>query len=408
LKEFDIVIIGAGPAGSSTALNLADTGLNIAIVDSCTFPRPKVCGDALSGSVLQTLKKFPGNIAEEFQKFEPKLKSTGVRFISPNLTILDLPLTTETDKTIDNPGYLCKRIHFDNFLFKHLEDHSNIVIYQNFKINNIIRNNRKIIVKSNDSEVNARMLIGADGANSIVSKSLANNRIHKEHFSSSVMAYFENVSGFHPENYIELHFLKELLPGYFWIFPMQNNTANVGLGCLSSKVIKKKLNLKNIFNDVISKHPEISLRFKSASRISDLQGKSIPLGSMKKQISGERFILCGDAAGLVNPFTSEGISYAMRSGIMASQQIRKCFDKNDFSEKFMQEYDRNINNKFQEEFRINYKIQKLSSYPWLFNFVVNKINHNPELKDLFISMYNSMDVRSLLTKPSFYFRILFK
>lgn len=408
MKEYDVGIIGAGPAGTSAALNLAESGLKIAILDKSSFPRDKVCGDALSGSVLHTLRKFPGNIANEFQRFEPKLKSTGVRFFSPNNTRLDLPLCQTGNSDIVNPGFLCRRIDFDNFLFMQLKNSQNMDIHQDFKVEKVFLENDKVVIQSAEKTITANVVIGADGTNSIVARRFTNKKIDNQHKVSSVMAYFENVSGFHEENFIELHFIKDLLPGYFWMFPMKNDMANVGLGTLSSKVIKDKIKLKEVFNEVITNHPTISPRFKSAVQVSELKGGVIPLGSAKQQISGERFILCGDAAGLVNPFTSEGISYAMRSGMIAADHIKKCFLKNEFSAEFMKGYDLEIDKRFYGEFSINHRIQRLSRHAWLFNFIVKKVNRKPELKELFIRMFNDMDVRSLLTKPSFYFKLLFK
>lgn len=407
-NHYDIAIIGAGPAGSSAALNLIGSGLKIAVLDAATFPRNKVCGDGLSGSVLQTLRKFPDNIAEDFLNFEPKLKSTGIRFVSPSLCVLDLPLSISPDEEIINPGFTCKRIDFDNFLFQHLKRHDSIDIFENFKVEKILREDDRINIISNKKQISASILVGADGANSITAKHLTNNKADKKHHSLCVMSYYKNVSGLHPQNYIELHFLKEIIPGYFWIFPMKDNVFNVGLGTLSSDVVRKKINLKSLFNNLISDHPIISQRFYSTEKLTDLVGKGIPLGSQKREISGDRFILCGDAAGLVNPLTSEGISYAMRSGLIASQHIKRCFKKNDFSADFMRAYNNDISKKFSKEFRINHTIQKLSRHPWLFNFVVKKANRNKDLKELFIRMYTDMAARSLLIKPSFYVSLLLK
>lgn len=408
LNNFDIAIIGAGPAGTSAAINVADTSLKIAVVDTHQFPREKICGDGLSGSVIETLRKFPGDIAKEFMLLEPKLRSTGVRFVAPSMEHIDIPLSSDEAEIVINKGFVCKRADFDYFLFKQLEKYPNIDVIQNFKVDDIIREENGFLVKQEENEIKAKMIIGADGINSIVSKLLTNNKLNRKHISSSVMAYFSNVNGFHIYNYIELHFHKDILPGYFWIFPMKDNKANVGIGSLSSVISSRKINLKQMFSEIIETHPNISQRFKYAERVSEIRSGNIPLGSKDRHISGERFILCGDAAGLGDPFTSEGISYAMKSGYMAAEQIKKCFQKNDFSPGYMKGYDNEIRKSFGKEFRINYRIQKLSKFPWLINLVVRKVNKNPELKDLFIKMFNNMDIRSVLTKPSFYLRLFFK
>ena len=92
------------------------------------------------------------------------------------------------------------------------------------------------------------MIGGADGAQSVVARQLGSFRPDREHYSAGLRVYYEGIASFQESNFIELHFFKDVLPGYLWIFPLPNNRANVGIGVLSSVVSKKKMNLKTVLH----------------------------------------------------------------------------------------------------------------------------------------------------------------
>ncbi len=253
----------------------------------------------------------------------------------------------------------------------------------------------------------AKFVIGADGANSIVNRQLAKNEIDKNHHCAGLRQYFENVSGFHPQNHIELHFYKDLLPGYFWIFPLADNKANVGLGMLSSEVAQKNINLKEKLQDIIQNHPNVRERFKNAVPLEEIKGFGLPIGSQKKKLSGNRFLLLGDAANLIDPFTGEGIGNAIRSGRIAAEHCLRAFSENKFNAEFNKKYDREIYKKMWPELRIGRSLQKMLKYPWLFNFLVKKANKNEALQQLLTSMLDNVDLKKELLKPRFYVRLLF-
>ena len=136
----------------------------------------------------------------------------------------------------------------------------------------------------------SRLVIGCDGAQSMVNKKLTNTRVDLKHYSGAVRAYFKNVKGIDPHTF-EFHFLQDILPGYFWIFPLPDNYANVGLGMLSQAISDRKTNLRSEMVRLIETVPYLTARFAHAERLSDIKGYGLPLGSQKVTISGDRFML---------------------------------------------------------------------------------------------------------------------
>ncbi|MDQ3071632.1 MAG: NAD(P)/FAD-dependent oxidoreductase, partial [Bacteroidota bacterium] len=229
-----------------------------------------------------------------------------------------------------------------------------------------------------------------------------------KHFCGGIRAYYEGVEGLHPENYLELHFLKELVPGYFWIFPLPDGRANVGMGMLSADIKKNRVNLRQEMLKVIAEHPRFKERFKNATLTGKINGWGLPLGSKKRQLSADNLILTGDAASLIDPFTGEGIGNAVISGMVASRIAKAAMEKQDFSTSSLIGYDKVIYQKLWSELQLSYRIQRLTTYPWLFNFVVNRISASRSLQQIFTNMFVDMDLRAQMKNPMFYFRLLFK
>jgi geranylgeranyl reductase family protein len=404
--DFDLIIVGAGPAGFACAYQLRNQNLSIAIIDQATFPRDKICGDALSADVVNQLYRMEQSLGNKFEGYAQKTDSHGVRFVAPNQSSLNIDFQNPEHRNA--AGYISKRIDFDNFLFQQIQDYSNITIFQSEKVINILVHEDKVELKTEQNKFSAQMIVGADGAHSIVNKKLGSIKVEKDHYCAGIRQYYEGVSGFHKDQHIELHFYKELLPGYFWIFPLPNGQANVGLGMLSSEVSKRKVDLKKALHELIQSKPELKSRFKHASTLEKPQGFGLPIGSKKRPISGNRFLLIGDAASLIDPFTGEGIGNALRSGRIAADHLIKAFDNQRFEASFNKQYDKVIYHKMWQELRVSRSLQKLLKYPRLFNFVIKKANKNSSIRTLLTAMLSDIDLKKELIKPSFYFRLIVK
>ncbi len=403
--KFDVVIAGAGPAGCAAAYMLSGKGLKIALIDKDTFPRDKICGDALSSDVTKQFHLISESLSEKLEQFQEKIPSNGVRFYTPKHQKLDIQFTKPKDKF--GGGFVTKRMDFDNFFFSETAKLPDVTVFQNEKIESVINEKDKIILQSATKSFETSMALGADGAHSILNKKLTQNKVEKDHYCAGVRQYYSNVKGFHPDNHIELHFYKEILPGYLWVFPLPNNQANVGLGMLSSVVSKKQLNLKKELMHLLETEPTLKDRFKEATPLTDIEGFGLPLGSKKRPISGNHFLLLGDAAGLIDPFTGEGIANSIRSGRVAAAHVEKAFDKKRFDAEFNFSYDAEIYQKMWNEFRFGHTLQKMFRYPAFINFVAKKANNNKSVQMLLSSMLNDMDLKKELVKPGFYFRLLF-
>lgn len=405
-QTFDVVIVGAGPAGSACAIKLSESGLRVALLDKASFPRDKTCGDALSVDVINQLVMLSENLAEDFKKMEDKIASYGVKIFSPDHNHIDIPFIYKGKKS---HGYISTRLSFDNLLFTHAKKSSGVTVFENCSVTNVQVSAENTIVTTSIGTFEAAMVLGADGAHSVVSKHLGDIKVEKNHYSAGLRVYYENVASFHDENFIELHFFKDILPGYLWIFPLADNKANIGIGMLSSTVSKKKVNLKDTLTTLLKTHPHLVERFKDARPLETIKGYGLPLGSKKRNISGERFLLLGDAAALIDPFSGEGIANAIRSGRVAADHLVNCFAKKDFSAAFNKGYDKEIYRRMWNEFKISRTLQRVVQYPRLFNFVIKKARQSKYLQQFLIEALAEVEKKKkILLKPAFYFRMFFK
>lgn len=348
--SFDVIICGAGPAGCSAALALQRSGLNVALIEKKTFPRDKVCGDAIPARAVDVLKSIDPSYVKQFSNFDRQLltKHTDIVYGKRSIKL-----------HWQIPAYTCARVDFDNYLFSLVVNNTNTKVYQSTVIKDIQKgvDGYSLIDKSGDC-YKAKMIIGADGAQGICAKLLGDYKLDREHHIGSVRAYFKGVGGMNLDK-TEMYMDKSYRPGYFWLFPIAGGYTNVGFGMMSVDIAKRKIDLKKAFYDFIDKVPELRERFVGASLVGKLEGHSLPLASKRVVMSGEQFMLCGDAASLIDPITGEGIGNAMQSGYLAAMHAVECFNAHDFSVKKMKEFDTAVWDCLGKELGFRTRAQKL-------------------------------------------------
>lgn len=411
--ETNVIIIGAGPAGAGTSIYLTKAGIPHVIIDKAVFPRDKVCGDGCSGKTAFVLRKAnPDWLKEIFSRETDFMPSHGIIMVAPNGRAINIPYNPSRQPGETAPGFTTPRMVFDNYLFEKLPS-PYATIYQDANVKTIVRNADKTVTVSFSQgeetiELTAPLIVGADGDKGITRRTMLGEHFSHKAYTVGLRGYYEGVTGLHQENFIELHFLPELLPGYFWIFPMPNGMANVGVGILSERIRSKKINLREKMLDAIKNNPNISHRFANAKLADKIQGWGLPMGVELLPVSGDNFLLTGDAASLVDPFSGEGIGNALYSGMLAAYAIENAMQENRYDAAFLKEaYDGPLYKRLGNELKLSTSLQRLCRFPWLFNLIANKANKSPELSKTISFMFTDLNLRELFKKPSFYAKILF-
>ena len=407
MKQSKVCIVGAGPAGVISALFLAKEGIECTLIDKAIFPRDKICGDGISGWVVSVLCQLDKGLLLKLNSQDFLLPSHGIRLVAPNTKIIDLPFldTNEISPQVP-PGYICKRIDFDNFLVEEAKQKPEINFLEDTEATAYRYTSDKIIIETKSGkEIQSDLIIFANGANSKFMKDPGGIVKNKKWTMAGLKAYYKGVSGMHEKNYVELHFLKNLLPGYFWIFPLPNGEANIGVGLDQYRINKNKINLKQVMYEAIESEPYLKERFKNAKQISNIQAYGLPLWDKKRKISGERFMLAGDAASLVDPVTGEGIGHAILSGMFAAKQAIRSMKTGNFSSEFMKQYEIDLYDKIGKELKISRRIPGFIKYPWLFNGVINKAVNSKALQEKLTLAMTDLKIRKKLKNPWLYLKV---
>jgi geranylgeranyl reductase family protein len=410
MLHHDICILGAGPGGATAALHLANAGQRCLLLDRATFPRDKICGDALSGKVLSELKRIDEKLTGQLAAAPMQVPSWGIDFFAPNGRQLGIPFKPKFDKATDRAaGHVAKRLDFDNFLVEEVRQRREIDFRENVDVARTERTPTgwQLLDKAGQEIATCRMLLVANGAQSEFARKVAGHALEPDHHCAGLRTYYDNVTGLSPDNFIELHFIKDFLPGYLWVFPLPNGQANVGVGMLSKTVAAKKINLRQRLDEILATHPTLAPRFAQAERLGPVRGFGLPLGSKRRPLSGTNYMLLGDAGSLIDPFSGEGISHAMVSGRHAAIWAAQAVAKEDFSPEFLKNYDKAVYNRLGQELRLSRVMQRLLNFPSLFNIVANRAINNPTLAETLSAMFMDLDLRERLRQPSFYFRLLF-
>lgn len=405
----DICILGAGPSGATAALHLAQAGHSCLLLDRATFPRDKVCGDALSSKVLSELRYLGAPLAARLAGLATATKSWGIDLNAPNGRCMSLPFTPGYHPATSPPdGYVMKRRDFDNLLAEEVRRHPRIDFRENCEVARTERTPTgwRLLDKQGQEVATCQLLLVANGAQSAFVRQVAGHAPDPAHLYAGVRAYYQGVAGLSPDNFVELHFLPELLPGYLWIFPLPNGEANVGVCMLSQDTARQQLNLRETMLTLLATHPMLSRRFAQATPLAPVRGWGLPLGSRRRALSGDNYLLLGDAASLIDPFTGEGISHALASGRHAAGWASQALAAQDFSASRLAGYDKTVYQHLGQELRLSTFLQRLMRWPRVFNFIANRAATNPALAQTLSAMFLNIDLREQLKNPLFYLRLL--
>mgnify|MGYP000486400660 FL=1 len=402
---YDVIIVGAGPAGTTAALYAHRLELKCILLDKAVFPRDKICGDALSGKSIRIMREL--GILDELNNLDGS-EINRITFGSPKNIQFDVNLKGTQNNDQITKGFVIPREIFDNYLF----EKANAVAdtRQGFSVKDLIFENNYVVgVKGKtrsgkEEEFRAPVVMGCDGSNSIVARKLGLYEMEMDHTSVAVRCYYEGVKGLTDQ--IELHYVKEVNPGYFWLFPAGDGRANIGIGLSKSDMKKENRTLRQIMDEV-TQTEYFKERFADAKQLERPVGWNLPLGSIHRKNHGNGFMLLGDAAGLVDPFTGEGIGNAMVSGQYAMEVAAKSKLSGDFSEKAFAEYDELLWREIGKELRTSTKLQSLARSKFLLNFVISRASRNEEVQNIISGMLSNEIPKDELSSPLFYFKILF-
>ncbi|MBX0290840.1 NAD(P)/FAD-dependent oxidoreductase [Hymenobacter sp. HSC-4F20] len=358
--EYDVLIVGAGPAGTACALGLAGSGLRVALLDKARFPRDKVCGDAIPGPTLKALARLNPAYATELRTLTQDHR-TDVR-----TSRLVSPAGAELSVEWQAPAFNSPRRHFDEALLTLVRRHTTTVVLEQSPVKTVRVTAQGAVVQLSDlTELRARLVIGCDGANSVVARSLLPQPLNRARHCAAVRAYYRGVQDT-PATTSDFLFLRRYRAGYCWVFPVGGGLYNVGFGMLSEDIARQQIDLKQVLQELLAAHPHLARRFAAASQVGPVRGFGLPLGGTVRPLSGPRVLLCGDAAALIDPLQGHGIDKAVISGLLAAEHAQRACLCHDFSAPALRAYDQAVHRRLGHNLARRYRLMRLlARAPWL-------------------------------------------
>ena len=337
----DVVIIGAGPAGSALAYYLATAGIDVLVLEKASFPREKVCGDGLTPRAVKALTGMGVPIDEN----DGWLRNRGLRIIGGGGRIeLDWPDLSSY------PGYglVRTRTDFDQILARHAQKAGARLLEGVNATGPVLddRTGRITGVTAKDGrQFRGRLVVAADGNSSRLSVAMGLHKRDDRPLGVAVRTYY--TSPRHDDNYLEawldLWDGNSLLPGYGWIFGMGDGTSNVGLGLLNTSKGFGDIDYRDLLRRWLAAMPA-EWGFSEENRRQPVRGAALPMGFNRTPHYTRGLLLVGDAGGMVNPFNGEGIGYALESGEIAARVIAQALARPTAasSERVLQTYPRQL------------------------------------------------------------------
>jgi menaquinone-9 beta-reductase len=324
----DVIVVGAGPAGASTAYYLARAGLDVLVLEKSHFPREKVCGDGLTPRAVKALTAMGVPIPES----DGWLRNKGLRIIGGGGRI-ELPWP----ELSSYPGFglVRTRLDFDEILARHAQK-AGARLLEGVAVTGPVRDDRTgrivgvtaqetVDGEKKERTVRGRVVVAADGNSSRLSVAMGLRRRDDRPIGVAVRTYYSSPR--HDDDYLEawldLWDGKKLLPGYGWIFGMGDGTSNVGLGLLNTSEAFGNIDYRALLRRWLGAMPA-EWGFTEANRRGPVRGAALPMGFNRTPHYTSGLLLAGDSGGMVNPFNGEGIAYAMEAGEIAARVITQA------------------------------------------------------------------------------------
>jgi menaquinone-9 beta-reductase len=313
-EHVDVVVVGAGPAGTAAAITAARRGLHVVCVDKAQFPRDKTCGDGLTANALRLLEEL-GVSRSDLDATEPAFVRETV-LVSPSGRRAHLPLPTDGA----HAAVVSRRL-----LDAELVDvarRSGVEVREGLAVEAVKQDHDGVqLTFAGGSVLDARHAIAADGHWSSVRRALSPAAPRDLGEWHAVRQYFDGVD----DERLWVIFERDLLPGYAWVFPLPGGRANVGFGVLRADG-RTGRELKDLWPALLARPVLRDVLGPDAQPSETVHAWPIPTRYEPARLVDGRVLFAGDAAGVVDPMTGEGIAQAIETGMLAAEAIASGTD----------------------------------------------------------------------------------
>jgi len=381
--EADVIVVGAGPAGSTTAYYLAQAGLDVLLLEKSRFPREKVCGDGLTPRGVKALVAMGISVSEQ----DGWVRNKGLRVVGAGKR---MELLWPELSSYPGYGLVRPRTDLDQMLARRAQQ-AGARLLEGVTVTGPVLDDRTgritgVVAKAADGDgertYRARVIVAADGNSSRLSVSMGLRKRDDRPLGVAVRTYYQSPR--HDDDYLEswldLWDGDRLLPGYGWIFGMGDGTSNVGLGLMNTSAAFGHTDYHGLLHKWLAGMPA-EWGFTEENRTQPIRGAALPMGFNRTPHYYQGLLLVGDAGGMVNPFNGEGIAYAMESGEILARTTAQALARarRSETERVLAGYPRALNQAYGGYYAAGRVFVKAIGRPGLMRFATKHSMSRPAL-----------------------------
>lgn len=351
MKSPPILVVGGGPAGSAAAYWLARDGHDVTLVEKKEYPRDKTCGDALTPRAIRQLQDM------EFDfEIAPFHRITGLRSYAGDDLVIELPWPDHS--RFPNWGGMIRRSDLDGQVAT-LAEKQGVRIMEKTSATPVIEDGVLTSValdhNGQTETVIPEVTVIADGSMNRFGRDLGTARRKDYPLGLAVRGYYSSPRSTDPylESQLDLRDSSgATIPGYGWVFPLGDGTVNVGVGLLSTFKRWKHVNTTHMMRDYVAIAPDY-WELSEETKLTNPVGGKLTMSFSKAPLVGSNWLTIGDAAGAINPWNGEGISYAYETGRIAARYVGESLGADDLG--LLQRYPRHL----EDEYGLYYKMARI-------------------------------------------------
>ena len=367
----DVIIIGGGLAGLTSAIHLSKAGLKILLIEKNEFPKHKVCGEYISNEVLPYFQWLGLNIAE----------------LNPsNISKIQFSVSSgkEINQRLPLGGFGISRYTLDHYLYQKAVANGCQIIQDT--VSNIKFEQEKFTILTNNKlELNSKIVLGAFGKRSNLDLKLNRDFIQKKAPWLAVKAHY---SGGFPDDLVGLHNFKG---GYCGVSKVENDIINICY-LVNYETFKQYKNIEEFQSKVMDKNPHLKAVFENCVLTFEKPLTISQISFEKKETVENHILMIGDTAGLIHPLCGNGMAMAIHSAKIASELIQSFLNntinsRKELEEKYTQEWNTNFKNRLQagrflskilqNEKLTTFLMQLLVIFPFLMSLIIKKTHGKP-------------------------------
>jgi geranylgeranyl reductase family protein len=400
-STYDAIVVGAGPAGSTSAALLAKRGYRVLLLDRAAFPRDKACGEYTSPETEQVLRRI-GALETVERAGARRLRS--MRVISPNGHVFAMEYSKQGE--VEGPHVLATtRRTLDAALVDYAR-HCGVEVREREKVEGVtLRSGQAsgVVLRSRGGqarEERARLVIGGDGVHSVVVRSLGLAAPLRWPQNLGMVAHYRSYRGL--DDWGEMHVSRR---GYAGLAPQSGGLLNVGLvmPLKASKALAGSA--VDRFEAFANSFPGVRTCLEAAERVSAVRGVG-PIGARVRRTSGAGYLLVGDAAGFFDPFTGEGVYKALRGAELAAEVVSDALERNDLSAKALSRYSVLRRREFAAKETVCRLVQAFVALPPMMDYAAIRLSTRPRVLDTITGVLGDFaDPRAALS-PMFLWSLL--